>query len=358
MIYKRHYVQFNDLVFDDLDMIDEQDTSVTFKSSDSEYSFQHGSYVPFKQNSMQAEMGSVSFTLYLKMKKLPCDVRKFYPQFAITQLTRPGKLWAVQNNTLIWAYAFLTDYTQASDAKKDTIKIDCDFSLPEGVWHKADKQRTFLAEHDVCEFMDCYHYKEVLPCPTDCCHCGMSGHDCDCCYCWDLQKDMALLYKCDLQEFYERCGHGYHIVYDCAAGEKFFMSDYQSGDYIGQRFCNDCGGIYGLLYSDTEIPTRGIKIRLHGHVKDTEITINGNTNQIEGEYDGILTIYPDGSVYFNEDCDVCEPELQSVTKWVIPSGMDYGWEIHAGNNSLKINPHVDCECDLVCAYIEVDALTI
>ena len=354
MIYKRHYVQFNDLVFDGLDMIEEEDTSVSFKVNDHEYTFKHGSYIPFKKDYMLAQAGEVAFTLYLKMKKLPCHVREFYPSFAVTQLSKPGKLWAVQNNTLIWAYAYMSEYVMVSDAKKNELKIDVTFGLPEGVWHKADQMRVFLHPYDKCEFMDCYHYKKIHPCHTECCHCATPVEDCNCCECWSVTEDMALCYQDDLSDFYSKCDVPWHIVYDCQSAERFF-GGYNDKDYFGQKFCSDCGAMYGLLYSDTEIPTEGVKITIHGAVNDPEITINGNTNIIKGSYDGELTIYPDGSVYYSPECSDCQ-NLVDVSNWVIPNGMDYGWEVHAGNNSIKIEPNDTC--NLVCAYIEVDALTI
>ena len=356
MIYKRHYVQFNDLVFDGLEMIDENDTSTSFKTNTHDYTFRHGAYAPLKHKSMQAEVGSASFTLHLSMKKLPCEVRKYYPQFVVTQLTTAGKLWAVQYQTLVWAYAYITEYTMVEDAKKDELKIDVDFEIPEGVWHKADKQRTFLAPYDPCLFMDCYDYRDIHPCANDCCHCVTPVDDCDCCYCHDVSKEMALCYFNDLQMFYDKCNTGVHIVYDCEAAERYF-GGYDSAEHFGQKFCSDCGAIYGLLYSDTEIPTEGVKITLHGAMNDPEITINGNRNIIKGSYEGFLTIYPDGSVYYLEECSRCDPTLLDVSKWVIPKGMSYGWEIHAGNNSFKIEPNNDT-CQLMCAYFEIDALTV
>ena len=355
MIYKRHYVQFNDLVFDGLDMIEEEDTSVSTKVVDHEYTFKHGSYVPFKKGSMLFNAGEVSFTIYLKMKKLPCHVREFYPSFAVTQLSQPGKLWAVQNNTLIWAYAYLSEIIHVSDAKKDELKIDVTLGLPEGVWHKADQQRTFLAPYDKCDFMDCYNYKKIHPCQTECCHCAEVTGACECCDCWGLSKEMALCYQEDLQDFYDKCDVPWHIVYDCQAGEKYF-GGYEGTDFLGQRFCDDCGAIFGRLYSNTEIPTDGVKITLHGSVKNPEITINDNTNIIKGEYNGELTVYPDGSVYYLEECCKSYPSLVDVSNWVIPEGMEYGWEVHAGYNRVKIQ--ANNSCNLVCAYIEVDALTI
>ena len=299
MIYKRHYVQFNELVFDSSEMVSESDSSTSFKSNTHDYTFRHGSYAPMKHKSVQAESGSVSLTLTLRMKHLPCEVRKFYPQFAVTQLTTAGKLWAVQYNTLVWAFAILTDYTMVEDARRDELKIDVDFALPEGVWHKADKQRTFLTPYDRCEFMNCYGYHDVVYCHSACCQCATpKKHDCCCC---ETDKEMALCYHKDLSPFYDECETSWKIVYNCLAAERYF-GGFDGKDYIGQKVCSDCGDIYGLLYSDTEIPTDNVKITLHGAVKDVEIGINGNINKIKGTYNGILAIYPDGSVYFTEDC--------------------------------------------------------
>lgn len=351
MIYRRHYVQFNDLVFDDAEMITEQETSISFKTIQHEYTFKHGAYSPFKNSSVLAGPGTVSITIKLDMKKLPCDVRRFYPQFAVTQLTKPGKLWAVYNNTLIWAYASLDSYALVEDTRKNKLLMDVDFALHEGIWHKADKQKTFLMPFDKCDFMDCYGYRDLNPCKKECCQCPTNPVFCECCECNEVFKEMALCYFDDLQDFYARCGSGTRIVYNCLAGNKFF-GGFDGSEYIGQKFCTDCGAIYGMFYSDTEIPTRGVKITLHGEFADPLITINGNTNQIKGSYNGELVISADGSVVYRDDC--CEEDI-SVNNWVVPKGMEYGWEVHPGNNSLRVEVS---GCGVVCAYIEIDALTI
>lgn len=359
MIYKRHYIQYNDLVFDEVDMVDEDDYSVSFKTFDSEYGFTHGSYAPYKHRGSLIKASSVSMTLTLRMKKLPCSVRPFYRRFVLAQLQEQGKLWAVQDNTLIWAYAYLKGYSESQSVKRDTIEIDIDFALPEGVWHKADKLTTFLVPYDVCDFMDCYEFKDINPCGGDdgnCCDCGTNVETdfCECCDCWQVTKDMALCYHTDdLQKVYDCYGGGFRVVVDCAKGEEFFFNSFYGSTHFGTKLCSSNGYIAGKVYSDTDIPTRGITIMLHGHVKDPYIEINGNGNVIKGEYDGVLTIYPDGTV--TSGSDNCVSTL-SVDKWVIPQGMDYGWEIHQGNNRVIIELG-DC-CQTACAYIMVDSLTI
>ena len=353
MRYERVYIQYNDLVFDQYDMIEDDSQTVSFKQFSSDYGFTHGSYSPHKRRGGLAKASSVSMTLKFTMKKLPCEQRPFYLRHIKNQLNIQGKLWAVENNTMIWAYAEMESYSMQTTGRKEYVEIDVDFFLPEGIWHKADKQRTFLTPFDVCDFMDCYDYHDINPC--ECCHCDDDGSTvCNCCDC--IEKDMALCYHTDeLQDFYGRCGSGYRVIYDCEAADRFFGDFY--GGYFGQQICSDCGDgiISGLLYSDTDIPTDNVRITLHGKFVNPRIDINGNVNVINGTFDEIVTINPDGSVYAGtEECS-CET-LQPVSSWEIPDGNTYGWTVNPGNNRVVIDVG-DC-CGTVCAYIEVDALTI
>lgn len=345
MKYKRHYVQFNDLVFDEYDMVSGSDTSAAVKENPREYSFRHGDYSPLK--GVYFASSSVSMTLELRMKKLPCDMRKFYRQFALRELTKPGKLWAVQDNTLVWAFAHLQNYSE--DERAGSLEIDVSFALPEGVWHKASLLRTFLHEYDVCSYLDCFDFKEE---ECGCCECQVEN-DCDCC-CEELTYDMALCYhKKDIQKFYN-CDIPWRIEYNCEAGEKFFGVDGQA--HTGQKICscfND-GYITGRFYSDTDLDTDAT-IKLHGRFKDPSITINGNTNVVLGEYDGFLIIHPNGEIYFTTE-EGCEGELIDVSAWKVPSGNEYGWVIKPGYNRVSIEGGV-CE-GMNCAYIEADAITI
>lgn len=359
MNYKRHLIQYNDLVFDEIDMIAEDDSSASFKTFSQEYGFAHGSYSPYKVKGGLLRSSSVSATITLRMKKMPCEYRPFYREFAIGQLTTQGKLWAVQNDTLVWAYAHVDNIRESQRARNDTVELDVDWTLPEGAWHKADKMKTFLVPYDKCDFMDCYDFKDIQPCFTgDCCHCGNKEAKYCNCDCNDLTKDMALCYQMErgcckdgLQMFYACDGAGYRIVYNCAAADKFF-GDFL-GEHMGQKFCANCGPIAGILYSATELPTKGVKVTLHGKVTNPYIEINGNGNTIKGEYDGILEINHDGSVYFTNGCGSCDP--LPVGNWVVPQGMDYGWTVEQGNNRFIVEG--TC-CGTVCAYVEIDELTI
>lgn len=368
MIYARQIVQYNDLVFDASDIISTSGYTSSFKGFDSEYGFTHGSYSPHKTDYVLSAATTLSFTATFHLRRLPCEVRPFFKQFVITQLTKYGKVWAVENGTLEWAFAELRGKNEVYTRRKDVLMYDIDLFLPEGVWHKADKLKTFLVPYDPCTFMDCYDYHEIDPCHIgDCCHCGADTPAyCHCCECGEITEDMALCFQAErgcckngLENFYS-CDVNYRIVYNCAKAYRLF--DDLGTVYVGQRFCTDtvavneeipmlqgCGPIVGVLYSDTEIPTTGVKIRLHGDFTNPSIDINGNVNYIEGTYTDLI-INEDGSIYEGEDCNT----TVLVSKLIVPTGMEPGWTIYPGKNRLII----DGVCGAACAYIEVDALTV
>lgn len=361
MIYKRRYIQFNNLVFDGYDMIREASASASTKIYDQEYTYRHGNYVAFKKPYMLFEPSEISITIKLAMKKLPCNMREYYRSFAIGELTKPGKLWAVQNGELVWAYAYLTNFDEDENSLKDTIEIVVDFVAYEGVWHKADKQKTFLKPYDVCDFLDCEDFQTIDPCATfkykedtNCCvHCGLPKKEdvhngCECCECYELDPSWALCMFDDFEDFY-KCNTGYQIEYNCRKGEEFF-----GDEYLGTKICqNDpCSNIIaGQLYSDTDIPTDDITIILSKGGTNPRITINDTTNVITGSYEGALIVKPNGDVVHKTDC--CE-EVLDPSAWEIPPGQEYGWEIHRGMNRVIID---NC-CGGMCAYFQVGSLTI
>lgn len=354
MRYEKRYIQFNDLVFDSVDMISSDDLTVSFKRKDTEYTYKHGSYVPHRTRGLLAEAYNFSMTITFHMKRLPCDVRKYYPDFAKTQLAQVGRLWAVSNNTLLWAWAELRSFGEAESPKRDTLEYDVDVYLPEGIWHKADPKKTFLKPWDPCDFMECYGYQDIMQCKS-CCEICPEEIDagCDCCECNEITEDMALCHHMnELQNFYSCDGAGYRIIYDCEAAERFNTG---LAHYLGQKICGCSGTIAGRFYSNTDLESDYVKIRLYGQTKNPRITINGNTNEIRGEYenlyittDGLIQYWPDGCTDVHiADVDVWNP--------LRGEGNQYGWKIKPGYNSIVIETGGCCS---VCAYIELDPITL
>lgn len=367
MIYDKRYLQFNDLVFDGYDMISSTDEQVTYKEgSPQSYSHTHGSYMPRKTKSLLVNAGSVSMTLTFWLKKIPCDDRPFYLQFVDQELGKAGRLWAIKNNEIIWAWASVRNKHPVATHEPFKVEYDVEFTLPEGIWHKADKQKTFVLPYNVCVMMECKGFQRYDPCIAsqggDCCEACQENkfwkdfeERCFCCCVDEITADMALCYHLnELQKFYS-CDVPFQLVYDCAHAEKF-----KTNDYLGQKFCikDICEDhiIAGRFYADTDMDTDEVTVIIKGKMKNPTIDINGNMNYIEGEYDGALIITPSGDVYYQAD-ECCEPQLLDPSVWKIPANMDYGWTVHPQVNSLIIDTHVCCGGGLTCAYIQIDNIT-
>lgn len=360
MFYDKRYLQFNDLVFDGYDMISSTDEQVTYKESQAQsYSFGHGSYQPYKSNYLYVNSGSVSMTLTFHLKKIPCEDRPWYIQFVDQELGRPGKLWAIKNGEILWAFAHVRNKHMVATGEPFKAEYDIEFTLPEGVWHKADKQKTFVLPYNVCTMMECKGFEEYDPC-SDCCDGCQTNRfwedyrdRCFCCCVDEITRDMALCYHTkELQNFYG-CETPFQLVYSCEDAERF-----KSNDYLGHKICNndacDDGVIADRFYAETDIPTEEATIIIHGRMKNPSITINDNTNIIKGEYNGALIIEPSGDVYY-QGSECCEPKLLSPSVWEIPSNADYGWTVYPQINSLIINLNVCCQ--VACAYVQIDNLT-
>lgn len=361
MYFDKRYLQFNDLVFDGYDMISDYDEPIQYKGSSTPISYAHGSYRAFKSNFLYVSERQVNMTITLKLLKIPCDYRNFYVQFVEQELGKPGRLWAIKNNEIIWAMAAVNNIRPVHNGKKYELVYDIEFVIPGGVWHKADKAKTFVLPYDVCSLMDCKGFEEYNPC--DCCVSCIDNKmykdmrdRCGCCCEDDLTKDMALCYHlADLQSFYG-CDTPYQLVYSCEAAERF-----SSEKALGQRLCVEdiCEDsvISGQIYSNTDIPTENVTITLVGDMKNPWIKINGNTNIIEGEYSGKLIIEPSGDVYYQEG-ECCEPELLDPSVWVIPQGNDYGWTINPQLNSVTVYMNKCCsQSGVACVYVDADAIT-
>lgn len=364
MIYQRRYLQFNDLVFDGYDMISDFNSEVSFKGSSTEYTFGHGSYRPFKTNYLFVRERTVNMTISLNMKKIPCEYREYYIQFATEELARPGILWSIKNGEVLWAVAVAENVSEVINLRKDIYELDVSFIIPGGIWHKADKQKTFMLPYDVCLFMECKGYKTLHPCKDSdgggCCEGCVAeaiaqDSNCHCCCVDAITADMALCYHLDeLQDFYT-CDTPYQLVYDCVAAEKF-----NHEKFFGQRLCThdpcDDSMIVGRIYSETDIPTDDVTVIIDGKMKNPWIEINGNTNIIEGEYDGSLIIKSSGDVYYQKS-ECCEPELLDPSVWIVPAGNVYGWTINPGENSVIVRLN-ECCVGVACVYIQHDSITI
>ena len=355
MNLSRRYLQFNDLVIDGYKMLSDADLSGGFKTETQEYSHGHGSYAPFRSSQYSTEQ-EVSMTLNLNTKKLSCEQREYYKDFVNLSLSRIGRLWAIDGKQLLWAWAFVQDFSEAQSALRNTYAINVNFVIYEGVWHKADPKKTFLKPYDLCNYLDCHDFRIQEPCGlNDCCVCATPAKK-ECptcaCECEFLSKDDSL---CNMRnEMYEElnkfCSKGYKFIYNCEAGKRIWSED-------GERICKDdiCKPIAaGQFYSDTILDTQGVTVTIDGVMHNPILTINKNSLKIMGDYEGILTILPSGEVYYETRC--CEVVKLDVEKTVIPHGSTLGFTVHHGNNGLILDTN-NC-CDMTCVFVKVDSITI
>jgi len=123
MFQTRKYIQFNDLVIDNVDMLEVASLSGGFKTTTLPFSFTHGSYAPLKGRDQFSREQSLNMTLKINTKKLTCDQRKFYKKYVQQNLVRAGRLWAVEGDQLLWTHAFVQDFTEAYFLEKHIVYI-------------------------------------------------------------------------------------------------------------------------------------------------------------------------------------------------------------------------------------------
>lgn len=357
-ILTRKYIQFNDLVIDNYEMLQSADLSGSFKTTTSEYSYGHGSYAVFKGRQHYSAEQSLSMSLKLDTRKLSCEQKRFYKDYVFLNIMKPGKLWAIEGEQLLWTNAYVLDFSEAYAVEKYSVNIDIDLVLYEGVWHKADPRKVFLQPYMACNFAECLDLREEecsdccvscikpmnQPCGKCICECDFLSGDFSLC---NLKKDIA-------HSFYGQCGDSYKIIYNCEAGKKIWGEE----KMLGHKVCKEeaCKSIIaGQFYSHTIVDTENVLITLVGSMKDPVITLNGNTMQIIGEYTGRLTLTASGEIYYLED-DCCQEVSIDINNLLIPEGSTFGFTVHQGTNGIIVETHT-C-CDMTCIYVKEDRLSI
>lgn len=348
--YKR-YVQFNDLVIDSADMLTSASYKQDTKTETEEYSFGHGSYYRLPRPQQFLTEAELSITLHIDYRRVPKESRRFLKSFINLQLLKGGRIWAIQDDQLIWAYAFVTSFGEEYTHYKGFYSVDVDFILPEGIWHIADRQSTYLVPYDSCNFLDEYDFRDI-PCEDSCCSsCGSENPNDD--MCWDvcLEKENSLceLYgQPNIYDLFQNCGISQRIVYDCESARRFFDGN------LGVKLSKEdvCKSVIaGRIYSNTIIDTDNVEITLTGHWQNPTIQINGTSMTIYGEYDGTLKIHADGTVeYADKDC--CKFEAVDFDNIAYS---DYSFVIHHGENRVIVDG--GCGCSAGSIYIKADALT-
>jgi len=186
--YKK-YVQFNDLVIDDFTMLKAADLSRSFKTEGHDYSYGHGSYVPFKTRHQFAKEQHLSLSIKMHYEKFTRRQKPFFKEWLVMNLSMPGKLWAIEGDQLLWTRAYVTDFSEVYSLEKNVLESDLSLTLYDGVWHKANRYTTFFKPYSSCDFTRCLDFRAPDPCQvgvmnTCCVDCLQPEHTtCELCAC-------------------------------------------------------------------------------------------------------------------------------------------------------------------------------
>lgn len=343
-------IQFNDLVFDSYDMISNAEIRIGTKQEGEEYQYGHGSYTNFLSDELFLDEQDLSITINFSYRRFSREDRKFIKDFLKMNLIRHGRLWAIEDNKLIWSYAYVTDYSEVYERYRGKFSVDVSFKLYEGIWHIADSKKTFLVPYTTCNFADCYDFRDINECLDCCLECNQGKVDCPECFCnCDVTKeDSFCMLSDDVLDKFLSCGKSYRILYDCTRAKQFF------GELLGKKLCKEdiCDGLLaGRFYSNTILNATEVVLHLEGNFHDPIIKINGNPMEITGDYNGYLKISSNWDVYFKEDlcCPWKDVDIDNV---VVTK--DFGFKVHHGENSVIVE---NACCPNACIYIDVDEIT-
>ena len=349
-------LQFGDLVFDSEDTFESILYSVSTKTDTTEYGWGHGSYLPIKNEYQFLSEGDLSISAVFDYRLYPREQRRFIKDWIKMNILKVGRIWAISDKHLLWANAYITDYTETYEKFKGTLSIDLDFKIPEGVFHIADAHKTFLIPYNSCDVFDCVDFRDdETTCDKCCVSCAAETiQDCeDClCECGEIERSDSLCGMNRDEVFHDflKCGHSMKIVYDCQKAKEIFGDDTLGYKFTKSSYCKKT--IAGRFYSNTIIPTDLVDVVLIGKYQNPTIDINGNKMTLEGDYEGRLHFYSDGSITLQ--CDGCSDEEEVDISNLQIDG-DFGWTVHHGENRLIVTGVCGCGPDM--AYVSVDELT-
>lgn len=353
----RKYVQFNDWVFDSYDTVRKGELKVGTKTKTHEYGFGHGSYLAAKQETQFLTEADLSLSIDIDYGLYRKEDRKYVLNHINNNILKVGKLWAIQDDKLMWAHAFVDDISETYERWKQHYTVDVDFILPEGLWHIADLTEVYLLPYDACELSEKNEYQDVDPCSDlDCCASCSTEYEETCAKCIEdcltpENNACVMLSGSNRNEVFNsflNCGKSYRIVMNC---NKSLDLD---GKNLGTKICKDgyCkSAIAGKFYSDTYSDTTMVSFTLSGHWQDPIININGTRLMIKGEYDGTLRMDESGNVTFQQD--ECCPEVNIALDDVQWIDDEFLFTVHQGMNRLIVEG--SC-CEMGCIYIKTDSI--
>lgn len=335
---QKRLLQFNHLPFA-FGEITEQAYSVAFKGESQNYTNNaHGSYYPTLGEPSKLQSSTFRATVDIDFRQITCEDKIRYARFIKRQLSRSGKLWAVQNAVeLIWTNARVIDIDENVDdaESRDVLRIGIQFELIDGVWRLAKRTRTFLCtdycparfqdfDDQFCE--DLYDYEGVCS-DNSCVACtniSYSAPEYQGCI-WRPLCQFALYKNNAVADIYSEpsevvnddgttsmtypkiilpslynlfgvsCSNRCFINYSCKCESQTFCYDETWGRKFALRSDQAVNTTCFTFCSRTDLPTTAVMVRLVGGFNsETKIEINGDivdlSNAIDSADDVAVTI--------------------------------------------------------------------
>lgn len=364
VVRPRRFIQYNDLVFEGTESINASPSETfTTKYHTTDYMFQNGALAKTNSQQVLLKDDKISLDLAIRTTDWSMEQIQAHQDFIKDNLLRPGKLWAIDTGgQLIWADCILDSYTPTYDwTLRDDgyILFQVAFTNPRAVWHKANGYTTWLMDYTSCNFVkmiaSCYVNNT---CPSFCMESNIVEGACKDCEsdCCNLNDAHSL---CELSEdirteFYDRCTSKWRIIHNCALGRETFGEE----KLLGEARCDTCvdGAWADTFYADTVVHSKKVNITLQGKFKDPSILINDTKVDLEGEYDGYVTISSEGKVYYYQcvnDFTCGEAELVSNEKLTLCDNR--WWFIQRGFNQIAVR---GIESESFCVFIDYERITI
>lgn len=348
-------LQFRDLVFDSEDDFESISYSVSTKTETTDLAYQNGVYLPLQSETQLLDEGDLSVSATFDLKLYHKNDRHFIKDWVKLNCIKVGRLWAIQDKHILWAWAYITDFTETYEKYKGTFSMDLDFKLPEGVWHIANPYRTFLLPYDSCNIFDCVDMRDDETSCDKCCVSCSEGETqvCEDCICdCDIERSDSLcaMDRNKMVDELLKCGHSLKFVYDCNKAKEIFGDNSLGYKFTKTAYCKKV--IAGRFYSNTILDTTNVDVILDGKFQDPTVDINGVKITLKGDYEGRIHIYSDGTATLQ--CNGCSTEEE-----IDISNFEYedeiNWTVHHGNNRVIVTGVCGCGPDV--AYVFVDEVT-
>lgn len=339
----RRYIQFNDLVIDQYDMLGGASNTRTFKQTTAPYYAKHGSHYFVQNTEVLTSEQSLSVSIHLDLRKLRGNDRDLYKKYVLMNLAQNGRIFAIEGKNLIWTFAIVASHSEVYSSNADHVTIDVDFILPWGYWIEADSRSIFFAPFDLCDWNASFNLENNQFCVDCTCACKDEKEPCAWCIsqCEFLTIENSLCVRARevLQTFITDCDTRYRIIQNCEARRRLWHRERDLYEFSYCRMPSDSRMLATKFKGNTVLTSHLVTLILDGEFNDPVIQLNSVKFQIKGHFIGRIIIRNNLTATFisSEDCG-CEEGGIPFEDIILEAGFEL--YVKNGNNKIVIDTGV------------------